>query len=198
MVSTARLDDDEFDDTLYDRRYYPKRVFRDGKGIRVPVMLTDGQPPDWMRPPRRPLYDASQHRPRFATLDARDPNVMAAERAYEERNAYLRDAWRGPGNPPPPALQDGQSARDQYIDRLTNAWRTPVGQADPDDDDDGANDIEALRQAWISPGATPGPGPGYGDARPAVSRETATKDAAADREQAYGEYIARISNGWRR
>ena len=66
-----------------------------------------------------------------------------------------------------------------------------------DDDDDDPNPIEAQRRRWLSPGATPGPGPGYHDARPAVSRKMATGDAAAARDLGYYEYVNRISNAWR-
>jgi hypothetical protein len=97
----------------------------------------------------------------------------------------------------PPADQpddddDDLSPRDRYIREISTAWQKPVGGPRA-----AANSIEALRQRWISPGARPGPGPGYGDARLAVSRGTATKDAVADRDQAYREYVDRISNGWR-
>jgi hypothetical protein len=87
------------------------------------------------------------------------------------------------------SLKNGQSPRDQYIARLTNAWKTPPGSVSgPDDDDDDPNAVEAQRRRWLSPGATPG-----------SDAATATKDAAvADRDQAYGEYLDRISNAWRR
>jgi hypothetical protein len=189
MVNSARRVDDDWDDDLYDRSYYPKKVFKDGKGPRVPMMLTDSGLPPWLETPRRPLFDANTRRPHFAVVDRADPHVRAAEAAYEARNAFLRDAWRGPSNRPPPALKNGQSPRDQYIARLTNAWKTPPGSVSgPDDDDDDPNPIEAQRRRWLSPGATPG-----------SDAATVTKDAAvADRDQAYGEYLDRISNAWRR
>jgi hypothetical protein len=181
-------EDEDLND--FDPAFFPKKVFKDGRGPRVRLTLTDAAPP-------RAVFDARNHQPRYAVVDRGDPHVRAAEAAYADHNAYLRDAWRGKDNSPPPDLKDGESSRDAYVRRLQNAYRTPIGQAP--DDDDHADDIERLRQAWLSPGAQPGPGPGYGDARPAVSRETATKDAAAaDRDQAYAEYVARIENGWRR
>ena len=90
----------------------------------------------------------------------------AARRAYDQRSALMSEAWRSPGNPAPPPLRDGQSARDQYIERLQSAYRTPTGRTDP------ASDIEARQRRWASPGATPGPG-----RRPA-------QDAAAGRAEA--------------
>jgi hypothetical protein len=194
MVAAIRRrfddDDDLFDadgNGPYDKRYPGQRVVADGGKVRVPIQLTDGMPPDWMRPPRRALFDASRHRPHQLAL-ADEALRRQARDAYYARNAFLRDAWRGPGNPPLPPLRDGQSPRDQYIARLTNAWRTPPGQDASDPDDDDPNAIEAQRRRWLSPGATPG-----------SDAATATKDAAvADRDQAYGEYLDRISNGWRR
>jgi hypothetical protein len=59
-----------------------------------------------------------------------------------------------------------------------------------------AGNIAAISRNWLSPGARPGPGPGYGDS--AISREAATKDAAADRDQAYAGYLDRLTNGWRK
>ena len=46
--AAMRLDDDD-DPDLYDPKYPGRKVFRDGKGVHVPVCLTDGQPPEWMR-----------------------------------------------------------------------------------------------------------------------------------------------------
>jgi hypothetical protein len=91
-------DDDVFDSTIYDPKYYPKRVYRDGKGPTVRLMLTDAMPPDYRAAiSRRPaLYDASAHRPHFAVIDRADPHVRAAERAYEDRNKWLQDAWKTP------------------------------------------------------------------------------------------------------
>lgn len=176
--------DDDLDD--FDPAYLPKRVYKDGRGPRVRLMLTDAALPS---PP-------ALNRPRFAALDAAElqDGLRAAAAARAKYISELQDAWRGPSNRPPPALKDGQSPRDAYIRRLQTAYKTPPGQADPDEGD--ADDIEALRQHWLSPGATPGPSAGYRDARPVVSRET--KDAVADRDQAYGEYLDRISNAWRR
>jgi hypothetical protein len=162
-------------------------------------------------PPRRPLFDARNHRPHFADLtDARlQDGLKQAAEARSEWIKGLQDAWHtptggagglpvttAPGADQPDADDDNLSPRDRYIRQISNAWKTgsPYGASG----NGGGAGIERLRQQWISPGARPGPGAGYGDARPAVSRETATKDAAADRDLAYREYVARLVNGWRK
>jgi hypothetical protein len=149
---------------------------------------------------------ASRHRPGPINVlgDAALKGAkLAAMDAYEQRNDYLRDAWRtstgGPGGaahttaPPagkPDPDDDTMSPRDQYIAGLQTAYRTPMGQAPAAS----ADNVAAISRNWLSPGARPG-GPGYSDST--VSRETATKDAAADREQAYAGYLDRLVNGWR-
>jgi len=192
---TRRIDDDEvFDDAIYDRRYFPRRVYKDGCGPRVRLMLTDSAPPP------RAVFDASAHRPRYAVVDRADPHVRAAEAAYEARNAWLGDAWRTMGGiggaahttAPPADEQDGESPRDAYIRRISSAWKTGNGNSHS------ADNIAALTRSWLSPGARPGPGPGYSDARPAVLRETATQDARDARDQAYAGYLNRLTNGWRK
>jgi hypothetical protein len=152
------------------------------------------------------VFDAAAHRPRYAVIDKADPVVRDAEAAYREGVRRLEDAWKTMPGPAgggeklttapgaePGSDDDNMSPRDRYIAGLQNAYETPMGQAPAAS----ADNIAGLTRSWLSPGARPGPGPGYGDARPAVSRETATHDAAADRETAYREYVARISNGWR-
>jgi hypothetical protein len=163
----ANLDDEDVLDD-FDPAYFPKRVYKDGRGPRVRLMLTDSAPPDASirRPHQIGLGDSAERR--------------IADAAYEERNDFLRDAWRSPGNPPPPPLRDGQSPRDQYIERVTNAYRTPTGRNDP------ADDVEALQRRWASPGATPGRRP---------TQDAATSRAEAD--QAYEEYCARLQSAWK-
>ena len=162
----ANLDDEDVLDD-FDPAYFPKRVYKDGRGPRVRLMLTDSAPPD-----------ASMHRPhQIGLVDNAERRI--ADAAYEERNDFLRDAWRSRANPPPPPLRDGQSPRDQYIERITSAYRTPRGRNDP------ADEVEALQRRWASPGATPGPG-----RRP-------TQDAANDPDRAYEEYCARLQGAWK-
>ena len=133
-------------------------------------MLTDGMP-DWMPPaPRAALYDASHHRPRYAVIDAADPHVREAERAYYDRNKWLQDAWRRPPmrrrrRPDDDDDDDDLSPRDRYVRNLQTAYRTPIGS-----NGNGADAIEAQRRRW--------------------NAESPTKDAAlADRDIAYGEYL---------
>jgi hypothetical protein len=113
--------DDEDSDGPYDPRYPGRKVVADGGRVRVPVMLTDGMP-DWASRSRPALYDASHHRPRSAVIDAADPHVREAERAYAERNAFLQDAWKTPSGQmqQPPDNDDDDddgdlSPRDRYI-----------------------------------------------------------------------------------
>ena len=78
---------------------------------------------------------------------------------------------------PPPDDEDDDdlSPRDQYIQRLQTAYRTPIGQASPS----GADAVEALRRRW--------------------NAESPAKDAAlADRDIAYGEYLDYLQNAWKR
>lgn len=181
VLARRRFDDDDlYDDDgngPYDKRYPGQRVIADGGKVRVPVYLTDG------RPPRRALFDANPNRLHYAVVDASDPHVRAAEAAYHERNKWLQDAWRGKGNPPPP-LKDGESPRDAYIRRLSNAWKPQpdLPARDPDDDDDpkaAATAVEAQRRRW--------------------NAEIPAKDAAlADRDVAYGEYLDYVQNAWKR
>jgi hypothetical protein len=168
----------------YDKRYPGRRVIADKGRVTVPILLTDAMPPAYRAAiSRRPLYDANAHRPHFAVVDASDPHVRAAEAAYHEHNKWLQDAWRGKGNPPPP-LKDGESPRDAYIRRLSNAWKAlpDLPARDPDDDDDpkaAATAVEAQRRRW--------------------NAESPTKDAAlADRDVAYNEYIHRLTTAWKR
>jgi hypothetical protein len=147
------------------------------------------------------VFDAAAHRPRYAVIDKADPVVRDAEAAYREGVRGLEDAWKtqsgGAGGEPlttapsaePGSDDDVESPRDAYIRQISNAYKTPMGQAPAAS----ADDIERARQQWLSPGAKPGGG--FDDARPGVSRETATQDA---RETAYREYVARLVNGWRK
>ena len=128
---TRHIDDETFDADIYDPAYFPRKVVRDGKGLRVPVMLTDGMP-HWM-PPRRPLFEAApsrdnarHHQPRYAVVDASDPHVRAAEAAYEARNKWLQDAWRTPTGGAGGAPVTTAPAADQPDDADANPPETPT------------------------------------------------------------------------
>ena len=209
--SMRNLDDDDEDINDFDPAYFPRKVYKDGRGPRVRLMLTDSAPPA----PRAALYDASHHRPRSAVIDAADPHVREAERAYYDRNKWLQDAWKTPSGqiqPPPDDDDDDDgsplSARDEYIRRTSNMWREPIGNGY------GSSEADAIQRAFmrrITPGARPGDEP---DAIEAARRRRGTpgppgvtfghgptKDAAAGRalaDAAYREYCDRISNGWRK
>jgi hypothetical protein len=162
---TRLNDDDDFDPA-----YLPRRVFKDGRGMRVRLALTDAAPG---LAPSFVLNDTEMR-------DAR-------QRAEDARQAYITrisDAWKtqplGTGGEPittaPEDDDEALSPRDQYIARISRAYRTPIGQ---DGDGGAADDIEAQRVRWSSPGAKPG----------------TTKDAAPDLD-AYRGYVERIT--WRR
>ena len=175
------LDDEDEDINDFDPAYFPRKVYKDGRGPRVRLMLTDGMP-DWMPPKRRQLYDASHHRPHFADLtDARLQDGL--RKAAEARDAWVRglqDAWKTPSGqmqPPPDNSDDDDddlSPRDRYIENLQGAYRRPIGG-----NGNGADAIEAQRRRW--------------------NAESPTKDAAlADRDIAYGEYLDYLQNAWKR
>ena len=186
----ANFDDD--DDGLFDPAYPGLKVVRDGGRVRVPLALTDGMPD--ITPPRRAVFDARNHQPRFAVLgdaELQDARRRAAE-ARQEYIARICDAHRGPGAELAPPPMPGETSRDAYVRRLQNAWKEPIGRGN---NPGAAEDIEREREQWLSPGARPG----VGDARPAVSRETATSlaDARAARDAAYDEMVKRNANAWR-
>jgi hypothetical protein len=174
--SMRNLDDDDEDINDFDPAYFPRRVYKNGRGPKVALMLTDSAPP-------RPVYDARNHRPHYADLTDAGAERRAVA-AYEAHNKWLQDAWRGPANQPPPPLRDGESPRDAYIRRLGNAWKPlpDLPARDPDDDDDpkaAATAVEAQRRRW--------------------NAEIPAKDAAlADRDIAYGEYLDYLQNAWKR
>jgi hypothetical protein len=92
----ADLDDEDVLDD-FDPKYFPKRVYKNGRGPKVSLMLTDAMPPEYRAAiSRRPtggaqlaLYDASAHRPRYADLtDARLQDGL--RKAAEARDAWVR------------------------------------------------------------------------------------------------------------
>ena len=176
VLARRRIDDDDEDINDFDPAYFPRKVYKDGKGPRVRLMLTDAAPPA----PRAALYDANHHRPRAAVVDAADPHVRDAERAYYDRSKWLQDAWKTPSGqmqPPPDDDDDDDdgdlSPRDRYIQNLQTAYRTPIGNGN------GADAVEAQRRNW--------------------NAESPAKDAAlADRDIAYDEYIHRLTTAWKR
>jgi hypothetical protein len=123
MRRVADLDDEDIDD--FDPAYFPRKVYKDGRGPRVRLMLTDAAPPR----SRPALYDASAHRPRYAEITDSAANRRAVA-AYEAHNKWLADAWRSPDNPPPDDDNDGadpdaaaEAARQAYIDHISGQWR---------------------------------------------------------------------------
>jgi hypothetical protein len=37
------VDEDEFDDRVFERNYYPRKVYKDGCGVQVGLMMTDAE-----------------------------------------------------------------------------------------------------------------------------------------------------------
>jgi hypothetical protein len=206
-----RLDDEDVLDD-FDPAFFPKRVYKDGRGPRVRLELTDSAPPYRSRPA---LYDANADRPHYADLsDARLQDGL--RKAAEARDAWiggLQDAWRGPGNAPRPDGNgngdDGDDdpealaarARDEYIARISNAYKTsgPYAWAAPP---------PALMASMASP-RNPNNGGPDDDPKAAATAveaqrrrwnaESPVKDAAlADRDASYNEYIRRLTTAWKR
>lgn len=93
-------------------------VLADGQSIRVPLMAMDAI--------QRTVADNARTVFGDNLPDAAD----AIARSYEERDAWLSDAWRMPRVPAtasPAPISSGDAvadARAQYIHRLENAWRS--------------------------------------------------------------------------
>ena len=173
LARSRRMDDDDedvFDSDLYDPKYYPRKVFRDGKGLRVPVLLTDAMPPAYRAAISRgrTVFDARNHRPHFAVIRDDAAHRRAVD-AYEDRNKWLQDAWKNPraqtrgqmqqspdnGDPDGDDDDGDLSPRDAYIQRLQGAYRTPVGNGYGN----GADAIEAQRRSWTRESAGGGRAP---------------------------------------
>jgi hypothetical protein len=128
-LARRRFDDEDEDLSLYDQQWLArgKKVYRDGCGPRVPLMLMDSAPP----PRRAALYDASHHRPRFAEISDDDAANRRAVESYEAHSKWLEDAWRGPAAQPPPDEpdddDDDESARDRYVREISNAYKQTGG-----------------------------------------------------------------------
>jgi hypothetical protein len=147
--------------------------------------------------------------------------------AHAEYVRQLQDAWRSsvvtsvtPSAAPPMSAQPDDdddeedeplSPRDQYIARLQNAYRAPIGRAD-------FSEADAIQRAYIrTAGGGPGPAkPGAEADAIAAARKGRkpgtpgvvfgahnpdnfpTQDAAInDRDQAYQGYLKRLTDGWR-
>jgi hypothetical protein len=107
-------------------------VLRSGERMRVPLPFMDARRFD-----DGVVRDAAGvvagHRPGF--LFSPSVDRRAAEEAWQNRGAQLRDAWRGPGTPsvtetPVPACMTLDQARaaaeaawERRGERLSNAWR---------------------------------------------------------------------------
>jgi hypothetical protein len=157
-VARRRLDDDE-DESVFDPKYFPRRVYKDGHGPRVRLAMTDHAPRQ-----RAVLHDARVGRPgpvapklaimggRAAISDAQQARIDDAYQSYCNR---LGDqwAWGKPGVLAPVTLGDARAA---YVRRISNAWKKPTplshlrrDQDDDDDDLDPETDPEEARQSYL-------------------------------------------------
>jgi hypothetical protein len=196
QVAQRRKRVDLDDDGPYDPEYPGQKVIADGGRVRVRLALTDAGFPQWYPHPHpRRVTDgyrlsddeAARHRPHQAVLT--DAQRARSESARDQWVASLRDAWRSPqGVPMGPGAPDYdkdddnngdddldpvERARQDYIRRVTNGWRS-----DPRDPAAAANKLEAMRRR--------------------VAHERMDAATLADRDAAYDEYVERISNAWRR
>jgi hypothetical protein len=206
MTTTARrrrVDDDEFDPSVHEARYWPRLVYKDGAGPRVPLYLTDSSArPDPAA--NRPGYLASRlYPPRSALSDA--------QRAVEDaRSDYIRrtsEAWRTPiglkrdetGGGPfdfhrPGALAGGYDFTTDPVDQ-TSAYARGVWAQQGNHGPDG-NEAYTRRMSLSEPDATP-------DSVRAERARFKPRDSAAAsaaqaiRDEAYGDYVARLQNAWR-
>jgi len=85
-------------------------------------------------------------------------------------------AGSGGGAPHTTAPPSSRSARDDYLDRTINAWKTPIGNGYGDDrnrGDGGADQIASTLQESLSPGAKPG----YADSGSHVASRVSSRRA---------------------
>jgi hypothetical protein len=211
-VLRRRFDDDDDD---YDPKYPGKRVFKDGLGPRVHLMLTDSSPRRFVpvmdaraREHQRVLdsyrltdAEAARHKPHEARLS--DADVRSRSEAREAMIAQARDAWKRPiggvlsvNEPDDDEDENGdddgvdpvEKARQDYITRTTNAWREPWRGA-------GAGPSSADAYAK---GNDPGRAANAVEAQRRRWTRESPSDAGDDRARAYAEYCRRISVDWMR
>jgi hypothetical protein len=153
--------EDEDDDDAFDPKFLArgKRVYRDGFGPQVRLMLTDHAPRQ-----RAVLHDAGVGRPgpvapKLAIMGGRraisDAQQARVEESFEAYCSRLEDGWtwNKPGALAPVTVGD---ARADYIKRISNGWKKPTplshlrrDQDEDDDDPDAETDPEQARQAYL-------------------------------------------------
>jgi hypothetical protein len=174
------------------------------------------------------LGAAAGHRPGQVSLT--DSKVRYARTASEDaRDAWImeqQDAWKGAATGPSPgdvingpdddddAMDPGDAPagvseadleRARWIDRMSNAWRDPVGRgayAGPDLSHGYGGPSGYAEGVWSAQNAIR-PGSAYAvhqveAARRKTTRESPTDAALSDRDAAYGEYLDYIQNAWKR
>jgi hypothetical protein len=219
-LKRRRFDDDLWDDELYEAKYYPRKVFKDGRGPNVPLYLTDSAPHR-----SQAMLDHQRLLDHYAAVGAE------AARHNKPHQASLSDADVSR------ARSKSEHARAEWLRRIKDEFRAPVegglpfagingegGHGDDDDDDgDDRSEAERARDQWIeetsrawrepwrgrAAGASPTHAYGNGNdpARAANvveaqrrrwTRESQSDSALTDKDAAYGEYCQRICNDWKR
>jgi hypothetical protein len=123
--------------------YYIDPEIADGDSVKVPVMLCDGPPRKW-KGWVSPLTDAEvklldQHRSGYRTLD------QVSDRQAKAGAEIARDGAR--------------SARDAWLQQMSDAWKLDKRKPPPDDDDDDEDEVDdgnpraiaiAARDRWVA------------------------------------------------
>jgi hypothetical protein len=178
------------------RKYFDDgdEVVRDGKSVRVKMVVMDGWAADLRR--RNPgvgAFDADNHRPHFARLS--DAEIAMRRQARDAWIEQQRNAWRMPSRVAAAApvttyrrllsMRDAQAARDASYDaygtRLGNSWRTLPARvrdaAEPDVSE------QLLRRHLAGPDDPDEDGNGNGDPQSA-------------RDLAYWRYVDQLGRAW--
>jgi hypothetical protein len=217
-------EDESFDSRVFDAKYWPRRVYWDGHGPRVRLMLTDSAPRSFLAVQK--FYDAQYPVP--SADQAREEMIRRNVEARKWGKAGLADGLRSAAIPRSAAegdddddaddedIDDAEKAHNEMIRRSTEAWKTSAvpphlrqwaqSRADP-----------YAKSVWSAQNAiTPG-SPDAAEQNEAMMRRISltepnatassvegqrrrwtAEDAAADRDAAYREYCQRISNAWKR
>jgi hypothetical protein len=185
IARRRRFEDDEgWDDDLYERKYYPRKVFKDGRGPRVPLMLSDSAP---SLARRQPLMDARMQA-HLRVLDGYRRIGSRFVRQHGPHEVRVTDASVME------ARSEAERSRDRWIASLRDAYRPPqggiVGPGAPSDYDWSDVDKARLRQPALNTGPLAGDDPDPDDDRD-------DDDGMTDAERAYQERNAYLENAYK-